>query len=124
MGTYSTTTTTKSTGNAINTAKIIMKKNTYNNDDQLKALESRFDELLKKFPNDTLVMRACKKGCSPYIQHSKEYDISALNKFKEMCEKHGYFAYWEKPSWAYQTMQYLAVYRTEQQYNSNRSNCA
>ena len=99
-----------------------MEKNTYNNEDQVKALETRFEELLKKYPNDTLVMRACIKGCSPYIQHSKEYDISALNEFKKLCEQAGYFAYWERPSFAYTAMQYLSVYRTEQQCNSNRSN--
>ena len=102
--------------------------NTYNNDDQLKMLEEIFDKAVKKNPDKVKIIELCRKGCS--CSHSindrvdKEFDISALNKFKDECEKHGYFAYWEKPSWAYNTMQYLAVYRTEQQYNSNRSNWA
>ena len=100
--------------------------NTYNNDDQLKVIEELFDKAVKNNPDRIRIIELCRKGCSPYVMNecNKNFDISALNKFKDECEKHGYFAYWEKPSWAYNTMQYLAVYRTEQQYNSNRSNWA
>ena len=103
-----------------------MEQNTYNNADQLKQMEALFDKAVKEHPDRIQIIELCRKGCSCAIdlhdRGGRTFDISALSEFKKKVEEHGYFAYWEKPSWAYNTMQYLAVYRTEQQYNSNRRN--
>lgn len=102
-----------------------MTKNDYSISDQVRELENNFEEALKKFDKKRScnpIFQVGKKGCSAYVhpQNGGYYDLDALLKFGRECIENGYFAYLEKPSWAYTTMQELSVYCTRQTLTENR----
>lgn len=102
-----------------------MTRNDFNQDDKLKEMEQIFEKKLAKHTKPHMpIVSFLKSDYRPSIPrewHDGVYDYSLLEKFKEKCRECGYFAYWEKPSWAYNSMQYMSVYKTEQECGDYRS---